>query len=410
MKKIPFILFMLLLPGIMLAQSTCTITATIYEADGSAAAGEVIRISPISGDEIVDRPIYKRTNSSGVAVFKLLQGAYYYIYADVVGMRGDNNQGNVILVPNASSSTLDNLLSGFTILAVSDSNDVVDGYVTVTYLDSVATTPTTLSDSLDAVVVRDQDDQNAGFAGGDSVNTALASNDTDIATNADGIAGKADADSVQTAIASNDTDIQSNSDSLAVHRTQIDLNEQKADTARTTVIAGLETEDTNQNDTLAVHRTKLDANEQRADTARNTVISNIESDVANRITISANSDTLDVLTDGGARSVSSTGRIFVAEDSITFTRLNGDAIDASLGNAFRGTLDANDTLQVDNMRDGQVLQIVITNGGTYTLDWSGVNWTGGTVPTLTSGANKRDVYSIMQVGNIKYGTWIGDME
>ena len=48
------------------------------------------------------------------------------------------------------------------------------------------------------------------------------------------------------------------------------------------MIAAVESDVSDNTDTLAVHRTKLDANEQRADTARNTVISNIETDVSSR--------------------------------------------------------------------------------------------------------------------------------
>lgn len=103
------------------------------------------------------------------------------------------------------------------------------------------------------------------------------------------------------------------------------------------------------------------------------------------------------------------GSVTVSVDSITFVGEDGDIIDASTGNIFRGTLGQNDTLSISNMSNGQQLNIVITNGGAHTLDWSGINWTGGTVPTLTSGENKRDVFTIIKVGEVMYGNYVQDM-
>jgi hypothetical protein len=121
------------------------------------------------------------------------------------------------------------------------------------------------------------------------------------------------------------------------------------------------------------------------------------------------SDSLDAVLSLGIRAISSVSRMYVSDDSITFTRINGDAADCALGNVFRGTLDADDTLTISNMVDGQIVSIVVTNAGTHTLAWSGVNWSGGTAPTLSAVANKRDVFTLIRAGGIVYGSAVQDM-
>lgn len=120
-------------------------------------------------------------------------------------------------------------------------------------------------------------------------------------------------------------------------------------------------------------------------------------------------DSLSTLVSAGARSISSTGRMFVSDDSISFVGEAGDVVNCALGNVFRGTLSANDTISFTGMVDGQIVSIVITNAGTNTLAWTGVNWAGGTIPTLSATANKRDVFTIIQAGGILYGSVVQDL-
>jgi len=114
-------------------------------------------------------------------------------------------------------------------------------------------------------------------------------------------------------------------------------------------------------------------------------------------------DSLSVALTNGARSVSSTGRIFVTDDSVSLTVAPDETINAALGNTFRATLPQNDTLSISNMQDGQVLQFVLTNANNFTLSWSGIAWPGGTQPTATAVANKRTIYSFVKAGGVIYG-------
>ena len=99
-----------------------------------------------------------------------------------------------------------------------------------------------------------------------------------------------------------------------------------------------------------------------------------------------------------------------AQDSITLTRSPTlDSIPAwkavgRLYGTFRVTLDANDTLALSGMINGQIVSLAVTNGGSYTLAFKGVAWdTGGTAPVQTSGTGKRDVYTFIKTGNVIYG-------
>jgi hypothetical protein len=117
-------------------------------------------------------------------------------------------------------------------------------------------------------------------------------------------------------------------------------------------------------------------------------------------------DSTTALVTAGGRGISSTARMFVADDSITFLGEAGDVIDCALGNSFRGTIGASDTLSFSNMADGQIVTVVITNANNYTLVWTGVAWSGGTAPTLTATANKRDVFTFYRAGGIVYGSYV----
>jgi hypothetical protein len=115
------------------------------------------------------------------------------------------------------------------------------------------------------------------------------------------------------------------------------------------------------------------------------------------------SDTIGAAFTDGPLSISSTGRIFAAMDSITFLGEAGDVIDLSLGNNFRGTLSQNDTLSFTGGVDGQVGQIVITNANNYTLAFTGIAWPAGTAPTITAVANKRTIISYLVSGGMIHG-------
>jgi hypothetical protein len=56
---------------------------------------------------------------------------------------------------------------------------------------------------------------------------------------------------------------------------------------------------------------------------------------------------------------------------------------------------------------GKSFIIILTQNGGFTVTWSTVVWPGGTPPTLTSTAAKRDIFSFFSDGTNWYGATIG---
>lgn len=72
--------------------------------------------------------------------------------------------------------------------------------------------------------------------------------------------------------------------------------------------------------------------------------------------------------------------------------------DLSLGNIHQVTLGGNRTLAISNETAGQVFIVNLIQDGTgsRTVTWfSTVSWAGGTTPTLTTTASKRDVFGFI---------------
>ena len=64
------------------------------------------------------------------------------------------------------------------------------------------------------------------------------------------------------------------------------------------------------------------------------------------------------------------------------------------------TLGGNRTLAVSNVDNGQVFMVILQQdgGGNRTVTWwSGIRWSGGTVPTLTTTGGKIDVFNFIQL-------------
>lgn len=100
-----------------------------------------------------------------------------------------------------------------------------------------------------------------------------------------------------------------------------------------------------------------------------------------------------------ARNIATDGAYLSGDDStITFVGEAGDVIDASIGNYFRGTTTENDTISFTGWSTTkvQIVNVLLTNGGTHTIHFAGVYWpNNGTHPTLTSGAGKLDQYTFI---------------
>ena len=84
--------------------------------------------------------------------------------------------------------------------------------------------------------------------------------------------------------------------------------------------------------------------------------------------------------------------------------ISSTAIDWSAGSVFTKTLSANTTFTFSNTKDGQTIIVRLTNtASNYTVTWPTVKWSGGTAPTMTTGAH-RDVYTFFKDGSDIYGS------
>lgn len=95
--------------------------------------------------------------------------------------------------------------------------------------------------------------------------------------------------------------------------------------------------------------------------------------------------------------------IVAATDGATIT------FNMALGNNQAVTLGGNRTLALSNVRTGQtfVLDLGQDATGSRTVTWfSGISWAGGTAPTLTTTANKRDLFEFRCTGAGAYQGFI----
>jgi len=76
------------------------------------------------------------------------------------------------------------------------------------------------------------------------------------------------------------------------------------------------------------------------------------------------------------------------------TTISASSIDWTQGNSFYKALSANTTFTFTGAVDGQIITVTLLNtASNYTVTWPTIKWTGGTAPTMTTGA-KYDVYTI----------------
>ena len=88
-------------------------------------------------------------------------------------------------------------------------------------------------------------------------------------------------------------------------------------------------------------------------------------------------------------------------------------IDWSLADCFYKTLGANVILTLSNTVEGKDVTIALVQDPAVvrTVDWSGtgVKWTGGVAPTMTATVNKTDVYTLVRINGIIYGSYIQNL-
>lgn len=86
-------------------------------------------------------------------------------------------------------------------------------------------------------------------------------------------------------------------------------------------------------------------------------------------------------------------------------------LNCATSNWFRHTLESNATITLSNLTSGQAVIVeVLQNGaGGWTLAWSGVtSWDdGNTVPSVTTTANRKDLYAFVRAGADTLGIVLG---
>lgn len=88
----------------------------------------------------------------------------------------------------------------------------------------------------------------------------------------------------------------------------------------------------------------------------------------------------------------------------------GTSVTLSLasGSVQTWTLDGNCTFTMPSATAGASLTLFLTQGGTFTATFAGVLWSGGTAPTITATANKRDILVFVSNGTNWFGTAVQD--
>jgi hypothetical protein len=87
------------------------------------------------------------------------------------------------------------------------------------------------------------------------------------------------------------------------------------------------------------------------------------------------------------------GAVLTAADGATVT------FDCAKSDKHKEVLGGNRTLALSGDTDGQTILLVLQQDATGSRTvtwWTGILWPGGALPTLTTAANKRDVFSFVR--------------
>lgn len=94
-----------------------------------------------------------------------------------------------------------------------------------------------------------------------------------------------------------------------------------------------------------------------------------------------------------------------------YDETDGATVTFNLSNANRQkvTLGGNRTLALSNVVPGQAFMLRLKQDatGSRTVTWfSGISWAGGSAPTLTTTANKADLFGFVQTGTNTYDGFV----
>ena len=121
-----------------------------------------------------------------------------------------------------------------------------------------------------------------------------------------------------------------------------------------------------------------------------------------------------VATSGSAADLSGTlalARLPVTVEKSSAVGNSGSTLTLSLSSASVQTitLSASCTFTMPTATAGATLTVVLSQGGSYTATFTGVKWSGGTAPTITTGAGKIDILTFVSDGTNWYGAAVQNL-
>jgi hypothetical protein len=113
---------------------------------------------------------------------------------------------------------------------------------------------------------------------------------------------------------------------------------------------------------------------------------------------------------GSGFAVFNTNPTFTNYTETAYTANSSTAITLSLANGTMQyiTLTGSPTITMPTAASGKSFTLILyTGSGSYTVSWSTVSWAGGTTPTVTTTASKKDIFNFYSDGTSWYGSLFG---
>ena len=141
-------------------------------------------------------------------------------------------------------------------------------------------------------------------------------------------------------------------------------------------------------------------------------VSGLGSNVATFLGSASSANLLAALTDetGSGLAVFNVNPTFTNYTETFYTITYASTFTLSLANGTMQTvsLGGSPTITMPTAVAGKSFTLIINTGsGSYTVSWSTVAWAGGTTPTVTTTASKKDIFNFYSDGTLWYGSIFG---
>jgi hypothetical protein len=143
-----------------------------------------------------------------------------------------------------------------------------------------------------------------------------------------------------------------------------------------------------------------------------TGVSGLGTNVATFLATPSSANLASALTDetGSGFAVFNVNPTFTNYTETAYTANSSTAITLSLANGTMQyiTLTGSPTITMPTAASGKSFTLILyTGSGSYTVSWSTVAWAGGTTPTVTTTASKKDIFNFYSDGTLWYGSLFG---